>query len=182
MWRLRWRYWRGEPRHAWRRPTDEHRGHRLCQGAGGRPGQDAPVAGAGAGGAAALAERMLRHALAQATAAGVGPVELCAAPDASHPALREAAAACGAALAEQGPGDLGQRMHRALGATWPSRPCAADGHRRPGAGCRCCARRRQALQHHDVVFVPALDGGYALVGQRRADPRWFHDMTWSHAA
>jgi glycosyltransferase A (GT-A) superfamily protein (DUF2064 family) len=30
------------------------------------------------------------------------------------------------------------------------------------------------------VFVPALDGGYALVGQRRADLRWFSDMTWGH--
>jgi glycosyltransferase A (GT-A) superfamily protein (DUF2064 family) len=30
------------------------------------------------------------------------------------------------------------------------------------------------------VFVPALDGGYALVGLRRADPRWFHGMAWSH--
>ena len=39
----------------------------------------------------------------------------------------------------------------------------------------------RALQDHDVVFVPALDGGYALVGQRRADPRWFSDMSWSHA-
>jgi glycosyltransferase A (GT-A) superfamily protein (DUF2064 family) len=37
-----------------------------------------------------------------------------------------------------------------------------------------------ALQAHDVVFVPALDGGYALVGQRMADPRWFSDMRWSH--
>jgi glycosyltransferase A (GT-A) superfamily protein (DUF2064 family) len=37
-----------------------------------------------------------------------------------------------------------------------------------------------ALQDHDAVFVPALDGGYALVGQRRADPRWVSDMRWSH--
>jgi glycosyltransferase A (GT-A) superfamily protein (DUF2064 family) len=37
-----------------------------------------------------------------------------------------------------------------------------------------------ALHEHDAVFVPALDGGYALVGQRRADPRWFSDMSWSH--
>ena len=38
----------------------------------------------------------------------------------------------------------------------------------------------QALVDHDGVFVPALDGGYALVGQRRADARWFAGMTWSH--
>ncbi|GCL62812.1 hypothetical protein AQPW35_18930 [Rubrivivax pictus] len=37
-----------------------------------------------------------------------------------------------------------------------------------------------ALQDHDAVFVSALDGGYALVGQRRADPRWYPDMRWSH--
>ncbi|MFY9460715.1 MAG: DUF2064 domain-containing protein, partial [Aquabacterium commune] len=37
-----------------------------------------------------------------------------------------------------------------------------------------------ALLDHEAVFVPALDGGYALVGQRRADPRWFSDMAWSH--
>ncbi|HRH88817.1 MAG TPA: glycosyltransferase, partial [Rubrivivax sp.] len=61
----------------------------------------------GEAGAAALAERMLRHALAQAVAADVGPVELCAAPDASHPALQAAAAEQGARLTEQGTGDLG---------------------------------------------------------------------------
>jgi glycosyltransferase A (GT-A) superfamily protein (DUF2064 family) len=39
----------------------------------------------------------------------------------------------------------------------------------------------QALQDHDAVFVPALDGGYVLVGQRVDDPRWFAGMAWSHA-
>ncbi len=68
----------------------------------------------GEAGAAALAERMLRHALAQAVAADVGPVELYAAPDASHPALQAAAAAQGVRLTEQGTGDLGLRMHRAF--------------------------------------------------------------------
>jgi rSAM/selenodomain-associated transferase 1 len=136
----------------------------------------------GAAGAAALAERMLCHALEQATAAGVGPVELCATPDASHPALRQAAAACGAALAEQGPGDLGLRMHRAF-----ERHLAVHdralliGTDAPSLDAMVLQQAAQALQQHEVVFVPALDGGYALVGQRRADPRWFSDMTWSHA-
>ena len=59
----------------------------------------------GEAGAAALAERMLRHALEQAVAADIGPVELCATPDAPHPTLQAMAAGCGATLAAQGPGD-----------------------------------------------------------------------------
>jgi rSAM/selenodomain-associated transferase 1 len=150
----------------------------------------APVAGLaktrlspalGPAGAAALAARMLRHALAQAAAAAVGPVELCAAPDASHPALRDAAAACGAVLAEQGPGDLGQRMHRALARQLALHSRALlMGTDAPALDAAVLRQAAAALIDHDVVFVPALDGGYALVGQRRADPRWFHGMTWSH--
>ncbi len=140
----------------------------------------APVLGTA--GAAALAERMLRHALAQATAAGVGPVELCATPDAGHPALQAAAAQHGATLAAQGSGDLGQRMHRAL-----ARSLAAHGRAlligtdAPGLDAAVLRQAAQALQDHDAVFVPALDGGYVLVGQRRADARCFDGMAWSHA-
>ncbi len=151
----------------------------------------APVAGLaktrlapalGSAGAAALAGRMLRHALAQAAAADVGPVELCVAPDASHPDLREAAAACGASLADQGTGDLGLRMHRAFTRHLMRRGRALlIGTDAPALDAAMLRVSAQALNDHDVVFVPARDGGYALVGQRRADPRWFSDMNWSHA-
>lgn len=135
----------------------------------------------GAAGAAALAERMLRHALAQAVAANAGPVELCAAPDAAHPALREAAAACGASLAGQGPGDLGMRMHRALARQLSHHDRALlIGTDAPSLNAVLLREAAQALTDHDAVFVPTLDGGYALVGQRRSDSRWFADMAWSH--
>jgi rSAM/selenodomain-associated transferase 1 len=136
----------------------------------------------GEAGAAALAERMLRHALAQATAADVGPVELCAAPDATHPALQAAAAAHGARLTEQGSGDLGLRMHRALARSLMRHGRALlIGTDAPALDATVLHQAASALQDHDAVFVPALDGGYALVGERRADPRWFSDMRWSHA-
>jgi hypothetical protein len=150
----------------------------------------APVAGfaktrlapaLGAAGAAALAERMLRHALAQAVAADVGPVELCAAPDASHPALRAAAAACGASLAGQGTGDLGMRMHHAFARHLMQHARALlIGSDAPALEAAVLRQAAGALLDHDAVFVPALDGGYILVGLRRADPRWFAGMTWSH--
>lgn len=135
----------------------------------------------GESGAAALAERMLNHALAQATAADVGPVELCAAPDATHPALQAAAAEHGARLTEQGTGDLGLRMHRALTRSLMRHGRALlIGTDAPALDAAVLRQAASALQDHDAVFVPALDGGYALVGQRRADPRWFSDMRWSH--
>lgn len=136
----------------------------------------------GAAGAAALAEHLLRHALAQATAAAVGPVELCAAPDETHPLLRAAAAEVGATLAAQGPGDLGERMHRALARHLQQHEAALlMGSDAPALDAGALQRAAQALRDHDAVFVPALDGGYILVGQRRADARWFDGMTWSHA-
>lgn len=151
----------------------------------------APVAGLaktrlapalGASGAAALAERMLHHALAQAAAAGLGSVELCAAPDATHPALQAAAAAHGAELTEQGNGDLGQRMHRAFARCLRRHDRALlIGTDAPSLDAGVLRRAAQALLDHDAVFVPALDGGYALVGLRQADPRWFDGMRWSHA-
>lgn len=135
----------------------------------------------GEAGAAALAERMLRHALAQATAADVGPVELCAAPDASHPALQAAAAEHGVRLTEQGTGDLGLRMHRAFARSLMHHGrVLLIGTDAPSLDAAVLRQAASALQDHDAVFVPALDGGYALVGQRRADPRWFSDMSWSH--
>jgi rSAM/selenodomain-associated transferase 1 len=150
----------------------------------------APVAGLaktrlapalGAAGAAALAERMLHHALAHAKAADVGPVELCAAPDATHPVLQAAAAEHGAALTEQGTGDLGLRMQRAFARSLMSHDRALlIGTDAPALDAAVLREASNALHKHDAVFVPALDGGYALVGLRRADPRWFSDMSWSH--
>ncbi|MDH4389905.1 MAG: TIGR04282 family arsenosugar biosynthesis glycosyltransferase [Aquabacterium sp.] len=151
----------------------------------------APVAGLaktrlapalGAAGAAALAQRMLRHALAQATAAAIGPVELCAAPDCAHPLLQAAAADCGATLADQGPGDLGARMHRAIRRHLAQhRQALLIGTDAPALDAAVLRQAAQALHDHDAVFVPALDGGYVLVGQRVADARCFTGMAWSHA-
>lgn len=136
----------------------------------------------GAAGAAALAARMLRHALAQATAAGVGPVELCAALDTAHPVLRAAAAEHRASLTAQGDGDLGQRMHRAFARRLQHHGGALlMGTDAPGLDAAVLRRAASELQDHDAVFVPALDGGYALIGQRLADPRCFEGMRWSHA-
>lgn len=155
----------------------------------------APVAGLaktrlipalGAEGAAALAARLLQHTLAQGAAAGFGALELCATPEPAHPALVQAASAHGAALTRQGDGDLGARMQRAL-----SRGLATHarvlliGTDAPALDTAALRAAAAELQSHDAVFVPALDGGYALVGLARlraAPPRLFEGIAWSTAA
>ena len=139
----------------------------------------------GVGGAARLAERMLGHAVRHAVAAGVGPVEVCCAPDATHPAFSSLAATFATALTAQGSGDLGARMQRALARRLAhrARPVVEAalliGTDAPALDAAMLRRARDALAAHDAVFVPALDGGYALVGLRQPAPGLFEGMAWS---
>lgn len=149
----------------------------------------APVAGQaktrlipalGAAGAAALAERLLAHAIDAAVAAGFDTIELCATPDASHPALQGLARQHALALTVQGGGDLGARMHRALErALLTHERALLMGSDLPALDAPRLRQAAAALDSHDAVFVPALDGGYGLVGLRRAEARLFEDMAWS---
>jgi hypothetical protein len=133
--------------------------------------------------AAALAARMLERTLDTARRAAVGAIELCVTPDIGHPALRAAAERVGAALADQGEGDLGERMARIV-----RRVLAADeaplivGTDCPSLSAQHLQQAAQALQRHDAVLQPAFDGGYVLIGLRRFDPRLFEAVPWSTAA
>jgi len=134
----------------------------------------------GAERAAALAERFVAAAVAQALAAAIGPVDLCGTPDLHHPAFARHAGSAGIALSEQGDGDLGARMARAF-----DRWLTGGGHAvmigtdAPALDAAMLRRAAAALRDVDAVFVPAFDGGYALVGLRRPAPALFEGMTWS---
>lgn len=136
----------------------------------------------GAQGAAALAERLLVHTLGQATVMGADHLELCVSPTVGHPAFAAAVATVPGRLEVtlQGDGDLGERMHRAF--TRRLRTHARVlliGTDAPALGPAVLSSAAQALEASDAVFVPALDGGYALVALRRPVPELFQDMTWS---
>lgn len=151
----------------------------------------APVAGLaktrlipalGAEGAAALAARMLSLAVSEALAAGVGPVTLCGAPDVSHPAFTTLAKDPRLTLHPQGEGDLGARMLRAFERGLARHDSAVlIGTDAPGLDATVLRAAVAALAAHDAVFAPAHDGGYALIGLRRAEPRLFEVMPWSTA-
>lgn len=151
----------------------------------------APVAGQaktrlipalGADGAAHLAERLLWHTLAHVRALPLTHLELCVAPDATHPVFAQAQGSLSQRLllTPQGEGDLGQRMHRALSRALERHDKALlIGTDAPTLNTDVLATAGAALDQHDAVFVPALDGGYALIGLTRPAPELLLDMTWS---
>lgn len=86
-------------------------------------------------------------------------------------------------VARQQGRDLGARMHHALRALLAD---GASGALIAGSDCldlRPAHLRRaaQALATSDVVVIPALDGGYALIGCREAEPALFAGVDWSTA-
>lgn len=149
----------------------------------------APVAGyaktrlipaLGAAGAAQVAERLLSHSIAAAQAAALGPVDLCCAPDDQHASFVRHARAGLVTTSIQGDGDLGARMARAFDRRLETaEPVLLMGTDCPGLDAAVLRAAAAALDRFEAVFVPALDGGYALVGLRRRVPQIFANMHWS---
>lgn len=80
----------------------------------------------------------------------------------------------------QGRGDLGQRMARALKRR-PHSPAIIVGSDIPALSAVHIAAAFQVLRTHDLVFGPAGDGGYWLVGARTPGRlgRLFQNVRWS---
>jgi len=149
----------------------------------------------GADGAALLARRMLDHTLAQAICAEVGPVELSMSPGPDDPAWQGIKIPAGVLRTDQGEGDLGARMARAVhrvtvGGRESGAPDAPERHAAgqpvllmgtdcPALTAGVIAQAAQQLEHHDAVMIPVADGGYVLLGLRADCPALFSDMAWS---
>lgn len=134
----------------------------------------------GAEGAAWLARQMLEYTLANATAAALGPVELCMTPAPEAPEWRCTLAPPGVEVSDQGEGDLGARLARAA-----QRSIAAGeavlliGTDCPELTPACLRDAAEALHRVGAVIHPTTDGGYALLGLTRTDPCLFSDIAWS---
>jgi uncharacterized protein len=133
----------------------------------------------GAEHAALLHAALTERAIESAMRADAAWVELCATPGVDHAFFANCEDDFDVELAEQGDGDLGARMLRALNRT------LADDANAVLIGADCPALTPKllnaaalALQTHDVVLVPAEDGGYTLVGARRTHPAMFDGIAW----
>ena len=145
----------------------------------------APVAGQcktrliprlGAQGAARLHAALVERALREIAVTGL-PAELWCDPSARDPFLVASARKFGAALREQGDGDLGERMARIfMTATAPLLLMGSDCPTIDAALLARCAN--ELADGAPAVFLPAEDGGYGLVGLRAPIPEIFADMPW----
>lgn len=86
----------------------------------------------------------------------------------------------GLAREPQRSGDLGARMARALHRHAGQGPAVLVGSDIPDLGAGQVWQAFRALGRHDLVFGPATDGGYWLVGARRKpDSNLFARVRWS---
>lgn len=77
-------------------------------------------------------------------------------------------------MADQGEGDLGERLQRAA----PPYPAIFIGADAPDLEASHLTAAAAALRSHDAVLGPAEDGGYWLLGLARPIDRVFHDVPW----
>lgn len=130
----------------------------------------------GAEGAARLHGRLVRRALEAASGSEAGLVELWCAPDCSDEFLQGCRRSFGCRLHPQAHGDLGERMRVALEAGLPAVLLGSDA---PGLTAHTVRAAAEALARgNDCVLVPALDGGYVLIGLAVPAPRLFQGIGW----
>jgi rSAM/selenodomain-associated transferase 1 len=85
----------------------------------------------------------------------------------------------GIPVVNQGAGDLGVRMDRAL-RRFPRRRVLLIGADIPGLDASILREATQTLKHCNAVFGPAADGGYYLVGMASRRPALpFSGVRWS---
>ncbi len=82
----------------------------------------------------------------------------------------------------QGPGDLGERMERALvRALAPGRRAILLGTDSPGLPARMVEAARASLPARGAVLGPAGDGGFYLIGLDRCEPGLLSGLPWSRS-
>lgn len=133
----------------------------------------------GADGAAALQARLIRRIVETTLSASIGPTTVWATPDPTHTAFTSLSA-CAISLARQPDGDLGARMLAAVAAT--NGPALVVGTDCPVLTAGHLQQAADALRTHDVIVIPAEDGGYCLIGMRQPQPALFSEMPWSTAS
>ncbi len=130
----------------------------------------------GAHAAAVLQERLTERAVETATAAEIGPVTLWCSPDADRASFQDLARRFPIVLKQQPDGDIGDRMLSAIAAQ--NGPTLVIGTDCPALTSAHLHTAAAALDNADVVLIPAEDGGYVMIGARRAHPQLFEGIAW----
>ncbi len=134
-------------------------------------------------GACALHIELVRHTCDQLLAAALGPLEIWVAGSAEHPVFADCLAVGAAALRQQQGADLGERMFSALrdGLDRAERVLLV-GSDCPELDPDYLAGALNALDGAPVVFGPAADGGYVLVGAKAVTEALFTGIAWGESS
>jgi len=131
----------------------------------------------GTEGAANAHAELLRHCVTTACKAlPAKKITLWTALDHTHPLFIGLRAQFGLRLKLQPEGDLGARIRHALNNT-PG-PAMVMGSDCPSITSELITSCAQQLTTHEVVILPAEDGGYGLIGTQRDYPALFEDIPW----
>jgi len=133
----------------------------------------------GTAGAAALQRQLLERTLEMACDTGLARVELWLAGQMDHPGVGELVRRFRIPVYGQQGAHLGERMAHAIAEQ------AQTEQKRLLIGTDCplmdgviLQQALAALESTDVVFQPAEDGGYTLIGMKQTWPALFEDIHW----
>lgn len=130
-------------------------------------------------GAADLQAILIRQTVETATRSPLRPISLWCAPDGSHDLFASLSQEFALTSHQQIGADLGARMLNAFEALTPNGPVVLIGTDCPALTTEHLVHCSDALRNGaDAVFIPAEDGGYALIGLRRPITQLFENMPW----
>jgi rSAM/selenodomain-associated transferase 1 len=136
----------------------------------------------GAEGAAELQAFLFQRTIQTALTSPLRPITLWCAPDCAHPIFRSARQEYGFTTHVQAGDDLGERMFGAFERLTCRSPTLLIGTDCPILSADHLMRCAAALVGGaDAAFIPAEDGGYALIGLRKPVWRLFEGMPWGTA-
>jgi rSAM/selenodomain-associated transferase 2/rSAM/selenodomain-associated transferase 1 len=136
----------------------------------------------GAAGAARAQRRFTRDTLYTAQCFAPTATTLWCAPHAQHRFFRALHKTTGVVCQAQVEGDLGHKMQAIVAQHFSksdATPLLIMGTDCPMLSPGHLQQASAALAEHDVVLIPAEDGGYVLIGLRRSAPEVFENITWS---
>jgi rSAM/selenodomain-associated transferase 1 len=127
-------------------------------------------------------ETLLERSARTLLGARLGAVELWLDEVSAHPLIDDLVAAGMQGPRQQAGADLGDRMAHALASGLRrAQRVVLVGSDCPGLNARYLRDAFAALESSDLVFGPAEDGGYVLVGCRSIDARLFSGIRWGSA-
>ncbi|MFW1952305.1 TIGR04282 family arsenosugar biosynthesis glycosyltransferase [Acinetobacter beijerinckii] len=137
----------------------------------------------GADRAAILALQLLKHTVYEALKTNL-EVELCVSPHHDHVCWKTIDISNNPKLAwsSQSSGDLGERMANAVRnnlISQPNRHVILIGTDCPALDQDKLLQAAEQLNFHDSVLIPALDGGYVLLGVKAYSITLFEGIEWS---